>query len=57
MYMVGENEGKEVEKVGDRQIIYDYYSGFLYEIDDVGDTIELGWDAEIFDENGEEIIL
>lgn len=51
-------EGKEFEKVGDRQIIYDYYSGFLYEIDDVGDTIrELGWDAEIFDENGEEIIL
>lgn len=49
-------EGKEFEKVGDRQLIFDYYDYALYEIKN-GKYEFISEDVEIYDENGEEIIL
>lgn len=50
-------KGKEMEKVGDRDIIYDYYYNNLYLISESGNYIDLGSEVTIYDENGEEIIL
>ena len=47
----------EMKKVGDRDLIYDYYDRILYQISESGQYIELGSEVEIYDEHGEEIIL
>lgn len=48
---------KPFEYVGDKLLVYDYYYGILYEVNDMGDYELIGEDVMIFDENGEEIIL
>lgn len=50
-------EEKMAEKVGDRRLIYDYYEGSLFEITDRGNYVFISDVVEIYDENGEEIIL
>lgn len=50
-------EEKELEKVGDRRLIYDYYEGGLYELLDSGQYEFISHMVDIFDENGEEVIL
>lgn len=47
---------KPFEKVGDKLLVYDYYYGLLYEVNDMGDYELIGEDVMIFDENGEELI-
>ena len=49
--------GGELKLVGDRDLIYDYYTELLYEITEDGIYREIGEEVDIFDENGEEIIL
>lgn len=49
--------GGEMTLVGDRILIYDYYTELLYEVTEDGIYREIGEEVEIFDENGEEIIL
>lgn len=49
--------GGEMTLVGERTLIYDYYTCLLYEITPDGIYREIGEDVVIFDENGEEIIL
>lgn len=46
----------EMIKVGDRDIIYDFYNGVLYLISETGNYIDIGSEVKIFDENGEEVI-
>lgn len=48
---------KEFEKVGDKNLVYDYYYGILYEVNSMGDYEYIGSNAMIFDENGEEMIF
>lgn len=48
---------KPLESVGDKNYIYDYYYGLLYELTDNGDYIYLSDDVMIFDENGEELLF
>lgn len=50
-------EGKQMEKVGDRRLIVDYYDGCLYELTDLNKYEFITDIVEVFDENGEEIIL
>lgn len=50
-------EEKEFEKVGDKNLVYDYYYGILYEVDDMGEYDYIGSNAMIYDENGEEMIF
>ncbi len=49
--------GGEMTLVGDRDLIYDYYTELLYEITEDGIYREIGEEVDIFDENGEEIIF
>lgn len=49
--------GGEMKLVGDRILIYDYYTCLLYEVTEDGIYREIGEEVEIFDENGEEVIL
>ena len=48
---------KPLESVGDKNYIYDYYYGLLYEINENGDYCYLSDDVMIFDENGEELLF
>ena len=50
-------EEKELEKVGDKNLVYDFYYGILYEVNDMGDYEHIGSNAMIYDENGEEMIF
>lgn len=47
---------KPFEYVGDKFLVYDWYYGMLYEVNDMGDYEYLGNEVMIYDENGEEII-
>ena len=49
--------GGELTLVGERDLVYDYYTCLLYEILPSGKYEEIGEEVEIFDENGEEIIV
>lgn len=48
---------KPFEEVGDKCLIYDYYYGILYEMNDMGDYEYISDNVMIFDENGEEVLL
>lgn len=48
---------KPFEYVGEKLMVYDYYYGILYEVNDMGDYEYLSNNVMIFDENGEEVIL
>lgn len=50
-------DNKELKKVGDRDLVYDYYYGLLYEVKDNDEYEFIADKVEIYDENGEEIIL
>lgn len=49
--------GGDLIQVGDKELIYDYYSAILYEITEGGEAREYDEGVVIFDENGEEIIF
>lgn len=49
--------GGEMKLVGERDIVYDYYTDTLYEILPSGRYEEIGYEVDIFDENGEEMIF
>jgi predicted glutamine amidotransferase len=49
---------KPLEKVGDKDYVYDYYYGLLYEVNDLTNDYEyISNNVEIFDENGEELLF
>lgn len=48
---------KPFEYVGDKCMVYDFYNGILYEVNDMGEYIFISNNVMIFDENGEEVIF
>lgn len=48
---------KDLERVGDRCLVYDFYNGYLYEVNDMGDYEFITDFVSIFDENGEEVLF